>query len=509
MTWPARQDTAAPAGVRRGRAGAAAGGVHISGAALVAVLALGGLAFSLLQSMIAPALPVIGHDLRASPGSTGWLVTGYLLAAAVATPIAGRMGDLWGRRRLLIAVLGILAAGCAIDALARSLAVLVAGRFVQGAAGAVFPLAFGILRDTLAPHRVSTAVGLLSATLGIGGGAGIVLAGPITVHLGWHWIFWLALAVTGIALAGTVALVPESARRAGSGLSLPAVLLLTGWLVCLLLAVSNGAGWGWTSPGTLALLTVTAVAAAGWVAVEVRSRQPLVDLRLLARRPVWAADASALAFGFGMFGSFLLVPGLLEAPAWTGYGFGQSATTAGLFLLPGSIMLLLFGPVSGVLTRRAGARAPIVAGGLVCCVSFALPAIDHSHRWQVLACATGSGIGLGLAYAALPNAIIAHVAPEQTGAATGVNTLARSVGSSVGAAAVAAILAAYVTRAGVPGNVGFTAGFGACAAMFGVGGAAALLIGRTAAGQQAHGTAGAAAGSPPCFAGKEECRAHE
>jgi MFS family permease len=214
----------------------------------------------------------------------------------------------------------------------------------------------------------------------------------------------------------------------------------------------------------------------------VRSRQPLVDLRLLLQRPVWAADLSALAFGFGMFGSFLLVPGLLEAPTQTGYGFGQSVSAAGLFLLPGSVMLLLFGPVSGVMTRHLGPRVPIVAGGLVCCVSFAVPAIDHSHMWQVLACATGSGIGLGLAYAALPNAIIAHVAPEQTGVATGVNTLARSIGSSTGAAVVAAILAAHVLPGGFAWNAGFTIGFAVCAALFGIGGAAALLIpGRRAA----------------------------
>jgi MFS family permease len=454
-------------------------------AVLIFVLALGGLAFSVLQSMVAPALPAIGHALGSSPASTGWIVTAYLLAAAVATPIAGRMGDLWGRRRILIAVLAILAAGCVIAALSSSIVALIAGRAVQGAAGAVFPLAFGILRDALPPRRVSTAVGLLSAMLGVGGGAGIVLAGPIVTHLGWHWIFWLPLIVTGVALAGTLALVPESARRAAGGLSLPGAVLLAGWLVSLLLAVSDGASWGWTSLPTLALIAGAVVIGVAWIAVEVKSRQPLVDLRVLLQRPVWAADLSALAFGFGMFGSFLLVPGLLEAPAGTGYGFGQSVSSAGLFLLPGSIMLLLCGPISGLMTRRLGARAPIVAGGLVCCLSFALPAVQHSQIWQVLACATGSGIGLGLAYAALPNAIIAHVAPEQTGVATGVNTLARSVGSSIGAATVAAILAARVTPAGLPGNSAFSLGFGACAAMFGLAAAAALLIpSGTAAGRR-------------------------
>ncbi|HUB40422.1 MAG TPA: MFS transporter [Streptosporangiaceae bacterium] len=455
---------------------AVTGTAHAGSAVLVTVLALGGLAFSLLQSMVAPALPPISHDLHAPPASAGWIVTSYLVAAAVATPIAGRMGDLWGRRPVLIAVLGVLAVGCAVAALAHTLTVLVIGRAVQGTAGAVFPLAFGILRDGLPAQRVSTAVGLLSAMLGVGGGFGIVLAGPIVIHLGWHWIFWLPLGVTAIALAAAIAVVPRTARRDPGGLSLPSALLLTAWLVAALLPVSNGAVWGWTSPLTLALFGAAVVIAMAWVMVEVRSRSPLVDLRLLLERPVWAADLSALAFGFGMFGSFLLVPALLEAPARTGYGFGQSVSGAGLFLLPGSVMLLAFGPVSGIMTRRLGPRAPIVAGSAVCCASFALPAVVHAHIWQVLACATGSGIGLGLAYAALPNAIIAHVPAQQTGVATGVNTLARSIGSSIGAAVVAAILAARIVPGGFPWAAGFTIGFGACAVMFGVGGAAALLI---------------------------------
>jgi EmrB/QacA subfamily drug resistance transporter len=445
-------------------------------AVLVAVLALGGLAFSVLQSMVAPVLPAIGHDLHASQTSLGWIVTGYLLAAAAATPIAGRMGDLWGRRKVLIAVLALLAVGCVISAVAQSLTVLVAGRVVQGGAGAVFPLAFGIIRDALPPHLVSTAIGMLSAILGVGGGAGIVLAGPIVSHLGWHWIFWISLIVTGVALAGAVALVPESARRDAGGLPLPAAFLLTGWLASLLLAVSNGAEWGWTRLPTLSLIGAAAVLAAAWIATETRERHPLVDLRLLIRRPIWTTDLSAVAFGFGMFGSFLLIPQLLELPSATGYGFGKSITTAGLFLLPGAVMMLIFGPVSGVMTRRLGARVPIVAGSMVCCLAFGLPAVDHARMWELLACGVGSGIGLGLAYAALPNAIIAHVRPEQVGIATGVNTLARSIGSSIGAAVVATILAAHAGPGGIPGNQGFTIGFAVCAVLFGLGGAAALLI---------------------------------
>ena len=435
---------------------------RLNDTAMLAVLASAGIAFAALQSMVAPALTTIGRDLDASPAGTGWIVTGYLLAAAVATPIAGRMGDLWGKRRVFIVVLVLLAAGCVLAGVATSLPVLVAGRVVQGVGGAMFPLAFGLVRDHFPAHRVSTSIGLLSAILGVGGGLGIVLAGPITAHLGWHWIFWIPLILTAVSILGAIGL-PESPTDPAGRMSASGGLLLAGWLVCVLLGVSYAPQWGWSAPSILGLLGAGAVLIVLWVVVELRARHPLVDMRVLRRRPVWAADLAALAFGFCMFGSFLLVPQLMELPAGTGYGFGRSVTAAGLFLLPGSLMMVVFGSLSGVIARAFGARVPLILGGLVSAASFALPAVAHDRQWQLLACAVGSGIGLGLAYAALANAIIEHVEPRYTGVAMGVNTLARSVGSSIGAAVVAAALAAHVDARGAPADSAFTLGFAMCA----------------------------------------------
>jgi MFS family permease len=442
---------------------------------MLTVLASAGIAFAVLQSMVAPALTTIGRDLDASPSGTGWIVTGYLLAAAVATPVAGRMGDLWGKRRVLVAVLALLATGCVIAGVATSLPVLVAGRVVQGVGGAMFPLAFGLVRDHFPAHRVSTAIGLLSALLGVGGGLGIVLAGPITVHLGWHWIFWIPLILTVISIVGATRL-PESPTAPTGRMSASGGALLAGWLVCVLLAVSYGPQWGWSAPSTLSLLGAGAVLATIWTVAELRARHPLVNMRVLRQRPVWAADLAALAFGFCMFGSFLLVPQLVELPADTGYGFGRSVTAAGLYLLPGSLMMMVFGPVSGMIARAFGARVPLALGGLVSAASFALPAIAHDQQWQLLACTVGSGIGLGLAYAALANAIVEHVDPGSTSVALGINTLARSIGSSIGAAVVAAVLAAHLSAHGAPSDSAFTLGFWICAAMSAAAAGAALCI---------------------------------
>ena len=442
---------------------------------MLAVLASGGMAYSALQSMVAPALTTIGRDLGASTADTSWIVTGYLLAAAVATPIAGRIGDLWGKRRALLAVLALLAVGCVIAGLATSLPVLIVGRVVQGASGAMFPLAFGLVRDHFPARRVSTSVGLLSAILGVGGGVGIVAAGPIVTHLGWHWIFWIPLVLTILSLLGATRL-PESPTDPAGRMSVWGGVLLAGWLVCVLLGVSMAPQWGWTAPSILSLLGAGVLLTVLWVVAELRARYPLVDMRVLRQRPVWAADLAALAFGFCMFGSFLLIPQLMELPTGNGYGFGQSVTAAGLFLLPGSLMMVVFGSLSGVIARALGARVPLILGGLISAASFALPAIAHGREWELLACGVGSGIGLGLAYAALANAIIEHVEPRYTGVAVGVNTLARSVGSSVGAAVVSAVLSAHPAADGAPADSSFTLGFLLCAAVSAAAVAAALLI---------------------------------
>jgi EmrB/QacA subfamily drug resistance transporter len=455
-----------------------AAGPRIRGGVLIAVLSMGAGAYAILQSLVSPALATIGHDLHASAADTGWVLTGYLLAAAVATPIAGKLGDLYGKRKILLAVLALLAIGCLVAALATSLSVLIIARVIQGAAGALFPLSFGIVRDEMPKERVSTSIGLLSAILGIGGGVGIVLAGPIVQFLNWHWLFWFPFAVTVLSLAGAWLWVPKSPSRVAGGLSVLPPLLLTGWLVTGLLALSKGSAWGWTSPSVLGLLGAAVLLAVWWVIAETRAKNPLVDMRILKQRAVWATDLSALAIGFAMFGAFILIPQLLVLPTATGYGFGKSVTIAGLFLLPPAGMMLAFGPVSGALTNRVGSRFPIVLGALVTAVSFAIPALGHAHTWELLACTFGFGIGMGLSFAALANALVEHVSPEQTGVATGVNTLARSVGGSIGSALVAAMLTGTVATHGLPTDGGFTKGFWLCTAAALVAAAAGFLIPR-------------------------------
>src|SRR4051794_5842102 len=319
-----------------------------------AVLALAGISFALLQSLVAPALPAIQHSLHTTTSAVAWVLTAYLLSASVATPILGRLGDMFGKERMLVLALAALGLGSLVAALANSVEVLIAARVIQGLGGAIFPLAFGIIRDEFPRGRSAGAIALISALLGVGGGAGIVLAGPIVDHLGYHWLFWFPLIMVLIAGVAAVLFVPESPVKTPGRVNVVGALLLSAWLVCLLLATSEGSTWGWTDARVLGLYAAGIVLLVAWVRNEFRAVEPLVDMRMMRLRGVWTVNAAAFLIGAAMFCSFVLIPEFVEMLRSTGFGFGDNVTQAGLVLLPSTVMMLLFGPVSGRLTRRFG-----------------------------------------------------------------------------------------------------------------------------------------------------------
>jgi EmrB/QacA subfamily drug resistance transporter len=446
-------------------------GEHKPNTTLILVyLMLGGLAYAVLQSLVAPALSTIGKDLNASTSNTSWIITAYLLSASVLTPIFGRLGDMLGKRRVLIIVMSLLLVGTLVAALASSLGVLIVARILQGAAGAVLPLSIGIVRDEFPKERVSTMIGLLSGVFGIGAGVGIVAAGPIVQHLNYHFLFWLPLILIVVALAGIIFGMPESPIRKPGRLDLAGTGILTVALVSLLLAVSEGETWGWSDFKTIGLLALGAVALIVFIIVELRVASPLIDVRLFKFRGVWTAHVVALVFGFAMYGTFVLVPTLLQLPAFTGYGFGKTASQSGLFLLPTVLMMIVVSPVSGGLVRRFGAKPPLLIGGIFITAAFVLPALSHAHSWQILLSGILTGAGIGFGLAAASNAIIESVPKEQTGEAISANTVVRTIGSSVGTAVIAALISSHSKVFALPtGSISlpsgdtFTLGFWVCA----------------------------------------------
>ncbi|MFL5884485.1 MAG: MFS transporter [Thermoleophilaceae bacterium] len=440
-----------------------------------AVLALAGAAYSLLQSLVAPALPTLQHDLHASPTTVTWILTSYLLSASVATPIFGRLGDMYGKERLLVIVLGVLAAGTLVSAVATTAGVMILGRSIQGAGGAVFPLAFGIIRDEFPPQRVAIGISFISAILGIGAGAGIVLAGPIVDNLSYHWLFWLPLVAVLVALVATVLFVPESPIKTPGRVNWTGGALLSAWLVAVLVAVSQGPTWGWGSARTLGLFAAGALLCVAWVRVEARSREPLVDMRMMRLRGVWTVNLTAFLLGAGMYCSFVLIPQFVEAPASAGYGFHSSVTAAGLFLLPSTLGMLIVSPLAGRLANAVGSKIPLVLGALLTASCFGTLAATHGQRWEFYLAAGFLGAGIGFAFAAMANLIVEVVPARQTGVATGMNTVMRTIGGSVGAQVAASILAAGAVN-GVPTEHGFTIAFALAAGAVLVGVVSALVV---------------------------------
>jgi len=441
------------------------------------VLLMAGVSFALSQTLVIPALPEIGEDLHASATATSWLLTGFLLSASIATPIVGKLGDIYGKGRVLTAVLLVFSAGAIVCALGRSIGVVIAGRVLQGVAGGVFPLAFGIVRDTFPRERVPAGLGMISAIFGIGGGIGLPLSGVIVDNLDTQWLFGINLIALPSALAAYLLIPPLPAGHRPRIDWLGAALLSVA-LGAILLGVSQADDWGWGSPANVGVIAGGLLFAGLFLRVEARTAEPLIDLAVLRQPAVATTNLTAFMVGLAMFASFLLIPQLAQAPERTGYGFGASVTGAGLLLLPAALAQLATGALAGRLGQRIGFRAVLATGAGLTSASFVVLAAAHSRQIEILVAGALLGAGISFAFAAMANLIVAAVPQSEVGIATGINTVMRTVGGSFGAAIATAILAGSTGVAGLPTEGAYTAAFAfsAVAGLAAVG--AALLVPR-------------------------------
>jgi EmrB/QacA subfamily drug resistance transporter len=426
----------------------------------LAILVLAGAAFALQQTLVFPALATFQREFGTSTAWATWVVTAFLVSGAVLTPILGRLGDQYGKAKLLTISLALFVAGCLGAAVAWSIWSLIAFRAVAGAGAALFPLSFAIIRDEFPPEKVKVGIGLMSAVFGVGGGFGIVLSGVIVDHFSWRVLFLVGAVPVFVAILLVHRFIPESPVREQSRVDIPGALLLSGALVSLMIALTEGESWGWGSARVAALFATSAVLFAVWGWVELSSRAPMVDMHMLAYRPVLLTNLTTLIAGFALFGCFVLVPTFVETDSSHGYGFDATATIGGLYLLPSSIALLFAGPVAGVVGRRVGSKWPLVAGMLMISLAATLLATAHDEPWHVAAATAILGGGVGLAFAAVAALVAENVRPTETGVATGVNTVVRMIGAVVGGQIAAALLTAEtIADSSVPAETAFTTAF--------------------------------------------------
>jgi EmrB/QacA subfamily drug resistance transporter len=424
-----------------------------------AVLAVSVASYTLMQSLTIPVLADLETEFNTDQNTVTWLLTGYLLSASVFTPIMGRLGDAYGKQRLLVISLAALAIGSLAAALAPTIELLIVARVIQGVGGGVLPLAFGIIRDEFPREKIGGAVSVVSSLLAVGFGAGIVLAGPLTSSLGFRWLFWLPFIVTAVAAVVAAFVVPESPVRTPGRIAILPAALLSAWLIALLLALSQAPKWGWGDAKTVGLLIAAAVLAAAWVRTELVVDVPLIDMKMMRLPGVWTTNLVALLLGVGMYASFGFIPQFNQTPSSSGYGFGSSITESGLILLPSAIMTFLTGLVAAPVARRIGPKTVVVFGSVLGAVGMFMMAAFHDEPWQVALSNAVTGTGIGLAFACLAGLIVAAVTPAQTGVASGMNANIRTIGGSVGTAVMASIVTAHFLPSGFPKEVGYTTGF--------------------------------------------------
>lgn len=437
---------------------------------VVVVLAFAGIVVSLMQTLVIPLVPELPALLDASALGTAWVVTATLLAGAVATPSAGRLGDMYGKRRMLLISLVALVAGSTIGALSDSLIPMIAGRTLQGLAAGVIPLGISIMRDELPAERLGSAIALMSASLGIGGALGLPAAAFLADYADWHVLFWAAAGFGVLAIGLVLTLVPESSVRTGGRFDVVGALGLSIGLVCLLLAISKGGQWGWTSGLTTGLFGVAVAVLLVWGWWELRSAHPLVDLRVTARRQVLLTNIASTVFGFAMFAMSLVLPQLLRLPEAAGYGLGQSMLVVGLVMAPSGLVMMAMAPVSARISKAGGPKVTLMLGAIVVATGYGLNMVMMSAIWQLVIVSSVIGAGIGLAYGAMPALIMAAVPVSETAAANSLNTLMRSIGTSTSSAVAGAVLARMTVSFGpvsVPSQTGFRVimGIGAAAAL--------------------------------------------
>ncbi|MFE6401471.1 MFS transporter [Streptomyces alboflavus] len=429
---------------------------------VVPVLAFAGIVVAVMQTLLVPVIKDLPTLLGTEPSNATWVMTSTLLAGAVSTPIMGRLGDLFGKRRMLLTSLAVMVVGSLVCAFTDDLLVMIVGRALQGFAMGAIPLGIGLMRDELPREKLGSAMALMSSSIGVGGGLALPAAALVAQHTDWHALFFGAAGLGVLAMLLIFFLVPESPLRAEGTFDVAGALGLSAGLVLFLLPITKGSDWGWSSGLTLGLFGASAAVLLLWGVMELRLKAPLVDLRTTARREVLLTNLASIMVGVAFYAISLVLPQLLQLPTSTGYGLGQSMVVAGLCVAPLGLTMMFTAPVYARLSAKYGPKITLILGLLIIAIGYGAGLGLMSAAWQTIVISVIVGAGIGLAYSSLPALIIGAVDPSETGAANGLNTLMRSIGTSVSSAVIGMVLANTATHAGgvdVPTMEGFRASF--------------------------------------------------
>jgi MFS family permease len=415
----------------------------------------GSLAFAvavvaLTQTSSIPLLPALSSAFDTSIASVSWVATSTLVVGAAVNPAVGRMGDMYGKRILLLGCLVATVAGSVIGALAGSLALVIAARALQGIGAGVIPLAYGMLRDELPSHVLGRAVSVVTgAGAGLGAGLGPVVMGAVVATHGWRAVFWCTVVLCVTALALVAAATRGRATRSPARFDVTGAVVLATVLVVVLLGISRGAEWGWTSLPVVTLMVAGGALGVWWVRWERTRLDPLVDLGMSGRGPVLLAHLGGVMVGAATFTQYITSFTLVSLPVETGHGLGRGLAVAGLVQLPGAVVLLAAVLLASRIGAAHGSLALLQISAAIITAGFGLALVWHGSLAEVVLSVTVVSAGLGIGFCALPVLILEHVDRSQTAAVNGLNALARVIGSVLASALVTAVMASgIVTAAG-------------------------------------------------------------
>lgn len=416
----------------------------------VAVLCAAGIVVALMQTIIVPLIPQLPGMLDTSPTNASWTLTITLLVGAVGTPIAGRLGDMFGKRLVLLGTMAAVAVGSTVCALSTAFVPFLIGRGLQGLGIGAIAVGISILRDIVPAVHLGGAVGTMSASLGVGGALGLPFAASIARHVSWHALFWACTLAALACGAAILRAVPRGPADAGGRFDAIGTVGLTAVLSLVLLPLSKASEWGWTDPLTLTMFGTFLVTGAAWWWYELRTPNALIDVRALLHRPILLTNAASIATGFAFYAMQMMPIQILMAPEGAPAGVGLGMVAASLVLMPSGLVMFAFSRVSSLVTDRHGARISLALGAVVIAGGYLVLLLATIGPWPmhwlwILASSASVGAGLGIAYSAMPALIMAVVPVEQTGEANGVNALMRSVGTSMATAVVAMVLTGATT----------------------------------------------------------------
>jgi MFS family permease len=409
--------------------------------AIIAAVFLAEVCATFETSMLYAALPTLIRQFG-DPITAGWLVTMHMLIGTVACVVAGRLGDMFGRRRVMLILLMVAAIGSVVSAVTTNFGLVLFGRALQGFASAAIPLSIGILRENLPDERLPVAVGLMTTAQGMGVAVGLVLGGAIVDNLNWHWLFVISGVLLVLAYVGIRLVVPARPGAPPSEkIDWTEGLLPAPAIGAVLLGLSLSKTYGWGDPRCYATIAVGAVLMLVWARRSLAAREPFINLRLLADRNIAVANVAAVLLGLGTAQIVFVFSTYMQAPAWTMAGLGFSATLAGFAKLPSNVLSFFAGPLSGWLALKRTVRVPIIVGGLMATagwlVGMSLP--DTLIEMILLLCLIS--FGTSLLNAALPIVIVEAAPQDRTSEAIGAMSVIRGMCGAVGTQMIAVVLA--------------------------------------------------------------------